>query len=194
MKINNLAKDEVLRSLVTTENGLTEEEAKKRFLEFGPNEIQEVKKKPLIFRFISQFTHFLAILLWIAAVLSFLSEYLHPGEGMLTLGFAIIAVIVINAIFPFIQEYRAEKALEALKKLLPFYVKVMREGKGKEIHSREVVPGDIIMLEEGDKIPGDARFIETSELKVNNAPLTGESEPVSLQYEPFAGEHFQGEK
>jgi sodium/potassium-transporting ATPase subunit alpha len=88
MKINNLAKDEVLRSLVTTENGLTEEEAKKRFLEFGPNEIQEVKKKPLILRFISQFTHFLAILLWIAAVLSFLSEYLHPGEGMLTLGFA----------------------------------------------------------------------------------------------------------
>ncbi len=188
MKINNLTKDEVLRSLVTTENGLTEEEAKKRFLEFGPNEIQEVKKKPLILRFISQFTHFLAILLWIAAVLSFLSEYLHPGEGMLTLGFAIIAVIVINAIFTFIQEYRTEKALVALKKLLPFYVKVMRGGATKEIHAREVVPGDIIMLSEGDKIPADARLIETTYLMVNNAPLTGESEPVSLQYEPVAGE------
>ncbi|HLA00953.1 MAG TPA: cation-transporting P-type ATPase, partial [Thermodesulfovibrionales bacterium] len=188
MKINNLAKDEVLRSLVATENGLTEEEAKKRFLEFGPNEIQEVKKKPLILRFISQFTHFLAILLWIAAVLSFLSEYLHPGEGMLTLGFAIIAVIVINAIFTFIQEYRTEKALVALKKLLPFYVKVMRGAATKEIHAREVVPGDIIMLSEGDKIPADARLIETTYLIVNNAPLTGESEPVSLQYEPVAGE------
>src|SRR4030065_1699613 len=118
MKINNLPKEEVLRSLVTSENGLTEEEAKKRFLEFGPNEIQEVKKKLLILRCISQFTHFLAILLWIAATLSFMSEYLHPGEGMLTLGFAIIAVIFINAIFTFIQEYRAEKSLEALKKLL----------------------------------------------------------------------------
>ena len=188
MKINNLTKDEVLRSLVTSENGLIEEEAKKRFLEFGPNEIQEVKKKPLILRFISQFTHFLAILLWIAATLSFLSEYLHPGEGMLTLGFAIIAVIFINAIFTFIQEYRAEKSLEALKKLLPFYVKVMRGGATKEIHAREVVPGDIIMLSEGDKIPADARLIETTYLMVNNAPLTGESEPVSLQYEPVAGE------
>jgi len=188
MKINNLPKEEVLRSLVTSENGLTEEEAKKRFLEFGPNEIQEVKKKSLILRFISQFTHFLAILLWIAATLSFLSEYLHPGEGMLTLGFAIIAVIFINAIFTFIQEYRAEKSLEALKKLLPFYVKVMRGGATKEIHAREVVPGDIIMLSEGDKIPADARLIETTYLMVNNAPLTGESEPVSLQYEPVAGE------
>ncbi len=188
MKINNLANEEVLRSLVTSENGLTEEEAKKRFLEFGPNEIQEVKKKPLILRFISQFTHFLAILLWIAATLSFMSEYLHPGEGMLTLGFAIIAVIFINAIFTFIQEYRAEKSLEALKKLLPFYVKVMRGGATKEIHAREVVPGDIIMLSEGDKIPADARLIETTYLMVNNAPLTGESEPVSLQYEPVAGE------
>ena len=188
MKINNLAKDEVLRSLVTTENGLTEEEAKKRFLEFGPNEIQEVKKKPLILRFISQFTHFLAILLWIAAVLSFLSEYLHPGEGMLLLSVAIIGVIVINAVFAFIQEYRAEKALEEMKKLLPYYVKVLRDEKEKEIYAREIVPGDIVMLSEGDKIPADARLIETVELRVNNAPLTGESEPVTRISEPSEGE------
>ncbi len=188
MKINNLAKDEVLRSLVTTENGLTEEEAKKRFLEFGPNEIQEVKKKPLIFRFISQFTHFLAILLWIAAVLSFLSDYLHPGEGMLLLSVAIVGVIVINAVFAFIQEYRAEKALEEMKKLLPYYVKVLRDEKEKEIYAREIVPGDIVMLSEGDKIPADARLIETVELRVNNAPLTGESEPVTRISEPSEGE------
>src|SRR4030042_3247677 len=188
MKINNLAKDEVLRSLVTTENGLTEEEAKKRFLEFGPNEIQEVKKKPLYFRFISQFTHFLAVLLWIAAVLCFLSEYLHPGEGMLTLGLAITAVIFINAFFTFIQEFRTEKALEALKKLLPFFVKVLREGQEKEIHAKEVVPGEMILLSEGDKVPADARLIETSDLKVNNAPLTGESEPILRSYEPYGGE------
>jgi sodium/potassium-transporting ATPase subunit alpha len=188
MKINNLPKDEVLRSLVTSENGLTEEEAKKRFLEFGPNEIQELRKRPLILRFISQFTHFLAILLWIAAGLSFLSEYLHPGEGMLLLGVAIIGVIVINAVFAFIQEYRAEKALEEMKKLLPYFVKVLHNGIEKEIPAREVVPGDIVMLSEGDKIPADARLIEVAELKVNNAPLTGESEPVTRSSETFPGE------
>src|SRR4030043_1212301 len=188
MKIQNLSKEEVLKNLLTSDNCLSEEDAKRRLHEYGTNEIKDVRRKPLYLRFLCQFTHFLAILLWIAVCLSFISEYLHPGEGMLTLGIAIIAVIFINAVFTFIQEYRAEKALEALKKLLPFYVKVLREGKGKEIHSREVVPGDIIMLEEGDKIPGDARFIETSELKVNNAPLTGESEPMLRNCEPYEGD------
>lgn len=110
---------------------------------------------------------------------------------MLTLSIAIVAVIFINAVFTFIQEYRAEKALEALKKLLPFYVKVLRDGKEKEIHAREVVPGDIIMLSEGDKIPADARLIETSGLKVNNAPLTGESEPMLSDEELFDGEFIE---
>ncbi|MDH5767537.1 MAG: cation-transporting P-type ATPase, partial [Nitrospirota bacterium] len=188
MKINSLTPDEVFHSLVTSKDGLTEDEAHRRLREFGYNEIEEVKKKPLIFRFLSQFTHFLAVLLWTASSLSFLSEYLHPGEGMFTLGCAIVAVIFINAIFTFIQEYRAEKALEVLKKLLPFYVKVLRDGREKEIQSREVIPGDIIMLSEGNKIPADARLIETSELKVNNAPLTGESEPMLRNQEPFNGE------
>jgi len=188
MKINSLTKEEVLYSLVTSANGLSEEEARKRFLEFGPNEIKEVKKKPFVFRFLGQFTHFLAVLLWIAAFLSFLSEYLHPGEGMLILGIAIVGVIFINAIFAFIQEYRAEKALEAMKRLLPFYVKVIRGGREKEIYAREVVPGDVILISEGDKVPADARLIEANDIKVNNAPLTGESEPVPRSAEPFTGE------
>ncbi len=188
MKINNLKKEEVLRNLVTSENGLTEEEAKKRFSEFGPNEIKEVKKTPLSIRFLKQFTHFLAILLWIGAGLALLSEYLHPGEGMLTLGLAIIGVIFINAVFTFIQEYRAEKSIEKLKLLLPFYVKVIREGREKEIPAREIVPGDLIVLSEGDKVSADSRLIDTTYLMVNNAPLTGESEPVPLQHEPCKGE------
>jgi sodium/potassium-transporting ATPase subunit alpha len=188
VKIQNLTKEEVFTTLLTSENGLPEEEAQRRLNEYGLNEIKEVRKKPLYLKFISQFTHFLALLLWIAAFLSFLSEYHHPGEGMLTLGAAIIAVIFINAVFTFIQEYRAEKALEALKKLLPFYVKAMRDGKEKEVHAREVVPGDVILLSEGDKIPADARLIEASDLKVNNAPLTGESEPVLRTYTAFEGE------
>jgi len=188
MKINNLKKEEVLRSLVTSENGLTDEEAKRRFLEFGPNELKEVKKTPLSIRFLKQFTHFLAILLWIAAGLAFVSEYLHPGEGMLTLGLAIIGVIFINALFTFIQEYRAEKSIEKLRLLLPFRVKVIRNGREREVAAGDVVPGDLIILSEGDKVPADSRLIETTYLMVNNAPLTGESEPVPLQSEPCEGE------
>jgi sodium/potassium-transporting ATPase subunit alpha len=188
MKINSLTTEEVFRSLVTTKQGLAEEEAALRLREFGYNEISGVKKTHLMVRFLGQFTHFLAILLWIAAFLSFLSEYLHPGEGMLHLGLAIVAVIIINAVFTFIQEYRAEKALDELKKLLPFYVKVLRSGKEKDIHGREVVPGDVILLSEGDKVPADARLIETAGLKVNHAPLTGESEPLLRNTDPFPGE------
>ncbi|MEW6416716.1 MAG: cation-transporting P-type ATPase [Nitrospirota bacterium] len=191
MKINNLTKEDVLRSLVTSESGLTEEEAKKRFLEFGPNEIKEVKKKSLFAKFLKQFTHFLAILLWIGAGLAFLSEYLHPGEGMITLGLAIVGVIFINAIFTFIQEYKAEKAIEKLKLLLPFYVKVIRSGIEKEIPAREIVIGDLITLSEGDKVPADSRLIDTAYLMVNNASLTGESEPVPLNHEPCDGELIQ---
>jgi sodium/potassium-transporting ATPase subunit alpha len=191
VKIHNLTKEEVFYTLVTSENGLSEEEAKRRLSEFGFNEIKEAKKKPLYIKFFKQFTHFLALLLWIAAFMSFLSEYLHPGEGMLTLGIAIIAVIFINAGFTFIQEYRAEKALEELKKLLPFYVKVLRDGKEKEIYARDVVHGDVILLSEGDKVPADARLIETSGLRVNNAPLTGESEPMLRRHEAYEGEFIE---
>jgi sodium/potassium-transporting ATPase subunit alpha len=191
MKINNLTKEEVFRTLVTSETGLTEEEAKKRFIEFGSNEIKEVETTSLFIKFLKQFTHFLAILLWIGAGLSILSESLHPGQGMLTLGLAIVGVIFINAIFTFIQEYKAEKAVEKLKLLLPFYVKVIREGKEKEIPAREIVPGDVVNLSEGDKVPADSRLIETTYLMVNNAPLTGESEPVPLDHEPRDGEPIQ---
>ncbi|NWF98055.1 MAG: cation-transporting P-type ATPase [Nitrospirae bacterium] len=191
MKIHNLSKEEVLKNLFTSENGLSEHDALSRLSEYGTNEIKETKKKPLYLKFLSQFTHFLALLLWFASALCFLSEYLHPGEGMLTLGIAIIVVIFINAIFSFIQEYKAEKALEALKKLLPFYVKVFREQREKEIYATDVVPGDIILLSEGDKVPADARLIESNDLKVNNASLTGESEPMLRSHEPFDGEFIR---
>jgi sodium/potassium-transporting ATPase subunit alpha len=188
MTINNLTQEDVFLSLVTSSNGLTGEEAKKRLTEFGYNEIKETKKTPLSVRFLKQFTHFLAILLWIGAALAITSDYLHPGEGMFMLGLAIIGVIFINAIFTFIQEYKAEKSVEKLKLLLPFYVKAIRDGKEKEIPAKDLAPGDLILLAEGDKIPADARLIDTSYLMVNNAPLTGESEPVPLQHGPYAGE------
>ncbi|MGE5300618.1 MAG: cation-translocating P-type ATPase [Acidobacteriota bacterium] len=188
MKINSLSREDALRQLVSSENGLSDDEAAKRLSENGFNEINALPRTPLFMRFLGQFTHFLAILLWIGAALSFLSAYLHPGEGMSRLGFAIIGVILINAIFTFIQEYRAERALEALKKLLPFYVQVIRDGTENKIQSREVVPGDIILVAEGDMIPADARLIESSVMKVNNASLTGESEARLRDHMPWEGE------
>jgi sodium/potassium-transporting ATPase subunit alpha len=184
MKISSLPTDEVFRSLVTSGNGLSEDEAARRLYEFGYNEIEGVRKKSLLGKFLEQFTHFLAVLLWIAAFMSFLSALLNPGEGMFTLGIAITAVIFINAVFTFVQEYRAERALEAMKELLPFRVRVMRDGREIEVPAREIVPGDVIFISGGDKVPADSRLIETSRLTINIAPLTGESEPVTMDHEP----------
>ena len=191
MNIHNLPREQVLKNLVTSDKGISEDEALRRLHEYGLNEIKEVRRKPLYLRFISQFTHFLAILLWIAAVLCFLSEYLHPGEGLLFLGIAILGVILINAVFTFIQEYRAEKAIEALKKLLPFNVKALREGTAKEVRAERIVPGDLMLLSEGDKVPADARLIESNRLMVNNASLTGESDAKPRNHEIFEGDYFE---
>ncbi len=191
MNIHALSLPDILKVLVTSETGLSQAEARNRLKEYGLNEITEVKKVPLYLRFLAQFTHFLAVLLWIAATLCFISESLRPGEGLLSLGLAIIGVILINAAFTFIQEYRAERALEALKALLPFNVKVMREGRQREIPAREVVPGDLFLLEAGDKVPADGRLIAVNRFMVNNAPLTGESEPKPRSADPFAGEYLE---
>ena len=189
MNIHNLSREDVLKSLVTSEKGLSEDEALERLREYGLNEIKEVRGEPLYIRFLGQFTHFLAVLLWLAAALCFLSEYLHPGEGLLSLGIAIIGVIFINAVFTFVQEYRTEKAIEALKKLLPFNVKILREGRTREVRSEDVVPGDVFFLGEGDKVPADARLVETNRLMVNNAPLTGESDAKQRTSEAVDGDY-----
>ncbi|RJQ16262.1 MAG: cation-transporting P-type ATPase [Nitrospiraceae bacterium] len=191
MNIHNLSKDAVLKSLLTSATGLAEAEAVKRLHEYGLNEIKEAGKSPLYKKFMAQFTHFFAVLLWFAAGLCFLSGYFQPGEGLLSLGIAIIGVIIINAIFTFIQEYRAEKAIEALKELLPFNVKVIREGQSQDIRAENVVPGDLILLSEGDKVPADARLIEANRLMVNNAPLTGESDARLRSHEAFNGDYFE---
>ncbi len=191
MKIHNIPKEDVFKTLLTSAQGLSEGEAQRRVHEYGLNEIKEVRGKSLYKKLLSQFTHFLALLLWLSAGLCFLSEYLHPGEGMVSLGLAIIGVIIINAIFTFVQEYRAEKAVEALKKLLPFQVKVVRDGSVRDIPATEIVPGDIFVLGEGDKVPADARIIDENRLMVNNAPLTGESESKLRSDKPFGGDSLE---
>ncbi|MEM4524923.1 MAG: cation-transporting P-type ATPase [Methanothermobacter sp.] len=171
MKIYQLPEEEVPRKLKTTKNGLSHSEAEKRLKRYGPNKLKRVKKKPIIFNFIENLYNILALILWAASFLAFIS-------GTPQLGVAIIAVIIINAIFSFWQEYEAEKAAEALKKILPLKAKVIRAGEEIEILAENIVPGDLLILEEGDNVPADARLIEAHELKVDNSTLTGESKPV----------------
>lgn len=188
MKVQALSHDDVFTSLLSTPQGITAEEALRRRGEYGLNEIHEVQTRSMVSRFAAQFTHFLALLLWFAAALCFLSEYLHPGEGLLRLGIAILAVIFINAIFTFIQEYRTEKAIQELRKMLPFRITVIRGGAELEIDAAGIVPGDLVILREGDKVPADARVVQTSRLTVNNALLTGESESRMLTAAACEGE------
>ncbi len=163
--------DEIYKELETGPLGLSEDEAKKRLEKYGRNVLKELKGKPLFLRFMDNLYNLLAILLWIGGALAFVTE-------MPELGWAIFAVIFINASFSFWQEYKAEKALEALKKLLPKKAMVLRNGKKREISAEELVPGDIIILEEGNNISVDARLIEAFNMRVDNSALTGESQPI----------------
>lgn len=193
MKIQALSHEDVFATLLSGPEGITAEEAARRLEEYGPNEIREMHVRSMASRLAAQFTHFLALLLWFAALLCFLSEYLHPGEGLVRLGIAILTVIFINAFFTFIQEYRAEKAIEELRKLLPFRVAVVREGAETEIDARGIVPGDLIILREGDKVPADGRIVQSNRLTVNNAPLTGESDSRVLSDAPCGEEMLESQ-
>lgn len=166
-----LSKEEMFSELDTQGNGLAEKEALKRLETVGPNVIKRIKKSRLFYDFLRNLTNLFAILLWAGGIMAFIAD-------MPELGWAIFLVIIINAVFSFWQEYKAEKAVEALQKLLPQKVKVLRDGIEKEVSADEVVPGDIIILAEGDNIPADGRLIEADDMRVDNSALTGESRPV----------------
>ncbi|MFP4403238.1 MAG: cation-translocating P-type ATPase [Nanoarchaeota archaeon] len=167
----------IFEKLNTAENGLSSCEAHERLNKYGKNILSEKKDKPLIIKFLLQFHNFFSYLLLIGAFLSFLSEYLMPGQGSIYVGFALLGVTILNAIFTFIQDYKAEKTMNSFKKLMNSHVEVLRDGTKHEIDSEDLVIGDIIYLNEGDKITADARIIELNDLKVDHSSLTGESEP-----------------
>lgn len=172
-----LAIEEVFRALHTTPAGLSREEASRRLKEVGPNRLRSRKGLSISRLILRQFTHFLALVLLIAAALAFTAEYLKPGEGMGTLGWATVGVVLINAVFSFFQEYKAERAVQALHQLLPTKAWVMRSGQPQEVSRRNLVPGDMLLLEEGEQISADARLVEAVAMRVDNASLTGESQP-----------------
>lgn len=160
-----------LNNLGTSKKGLSKEEAEKRLEKYGLNELKEEKRIKPTEIFVRQFADFLVIILIAATIFSaFVGEILDST--------AIFVIVILNAIFGFLQEYKAEKSMEALKKLAAQESIVIRDGKKVEIPSKNIVPGDIVVLEQGDKVPADLRLIEVSELKIDESAITGESIPV----------------
>jgi calcium-translocating P-type ATPase len=151
--------------------GLTESEASERLQVYGPNAIESVRRRPLALRVLEQFASFFAALLWVASALAFVA-------GMQQLGWAILVVILVNGLFSFLQEYRAERAVEALAALLPHEIGVFRNGAYLRRPVVDLVPGDVVRLEEGDQIPADGQLLAAEGLRVDQAALSGESHAV----------------
>lgn len=177
MQIARQSPADALVALGSAVEGLGSREAARRLEEFGPNRVEAAARTPWWLSLLGEFTHFFALILWFAAILAFTAAYMQPGEGMFELGLAILGVILVNGSFSFWQTYRAEQALAALEKLLPQSVKVRREGREMDIPAEQLVPGDILLLIEGAKVPADCRLIESWGLRVNLATLTGETYP-----------------
>ncbi len=170
----------VFNELNTRKGGLTEEEASKRLEKYGANNLKEKKKESLFIKFIKQFNDFMIIVLIIAAVISAIVAKTN-GSGDYIDSIIIIAIVIFNAIMGLIQEEKAEKSLEALKKMSAPNAKVRRNGKIQEIEASKVVPGDIVMLEAGNYVPADCRLIDSYNLQIEESSLTGETLPTSKQ-------------
>ena len=182
---------------VNDESGLSNKEAEQRLEKFGSNELERARKRHPIFLFFEQFKDPLVIILLVALGISvtigLISTDEHQQIEYFIDSIAISVIILFNAFFGFIQEYKAEKSIEALKSMAPSFTTVFREGKKQRIEARLLVPGDIILIEEGDKIPADGRLLESHALRIDESSLTGESFPAakeamsqSQEYAPIA--------
>ncbi|MEJ5349944.1 MAG: HAD-IC family P-type ATPase [Desulfosoma sp.] len=175
--------DTVLSELGTSEHGLKEEEARERLSRFGPNKLAEVERISLIKIILHQFKSPLIYILLIAAVVTFLlEEYKDTG--------VIAAVLILNAFIGFVQELKAEKQVQALKSMVVAKARVLRDGKEVEINGEALVPGDIVLLASGGRVPADVRLIKTIELKADEALLTGESVPAEKKSETIPDDNL----
>lgn len=178
---------EVFENLHTSKQGLTQNEAKKRLAKYGKNEIKQINRLKPLKIFLRQFKSFIIYILIFAIILSLLIQsYLDA--------IVIGVLVIINSLIGFFQEYKAEKAISNLKKILVHKVIVIREGKHQQIETSEIVPGDLIVLNQGDRINADCRLIECQELQVNEAVLTGESNPVEKNSEEIKEEKVLSER
>jgi magnesium-transporting ATPase (P-type) len=162
---------DIYTALGTQPQGLTHAEAAARLQYYGRNTIRTVATTPLVHKFLAHFTHLMALLLWVGGLLGFLAQ-------MPQLGIAIWLVNLINGAFSFWQEYKAEQATAALRQLLPTYARVMRDSQEQRVLAEELVPGDVMLLTEGDHISADGRLVHEAALRVDQSTLTGEAHPV----------------
>jgi Ca2+-transporting ATPase len=176
-----MSPEETLKALNSTENGLDRAEARKRLTEYGPNELRKEKQTSPVKMFLRQFKDVLIIILLIATGLSVMT-------GEILDAIVIIAIVLVAATLGFAEEFRSEKSVEALKKMTAPVATVLRDGKEAKLAVSEIVPGDVVLLFTGDKVPADARLIEAINLKVDEAPLTGESSPVNKNIDVYSEE------
>jgi magnesium-transporting ATPase (P-type) len=168
---------EVYLRQATRAAGLTPEEAATRLATVGRNELRTAPRRPLVLRFGAHFTHLMALLLWAGSVAALVA-------GLPEIAVAIVLVNVINGVFSFWQEHRADRATEALRRLLPVHARVLRDGRETQVPAEDLVPGDVLLLDEGDRISADARVVEHAELRVDQSTLTGETTSVRKSAEP----------
>lgn len=179
---------EITKKLKTSPSGIDSTTATQRLSEYGENKIAEKKKKTLLQKLLNQFTDFMILILIAAAIISGIL-------GDMTDAIIILAIVIINAAVGFIQEYRAEKAMEALKKMAASHARILRDGKNIEIPATDIVPGDVVRLEAGDIIPADIRFFETHKFKIDESALTGESHNVEKNPDKLAeGKYSLGDR
>lgn len=179
VEISQLTTSQALKKMNTDLNGLQESQIMQLRNKYGENVFAKAKQKPLWRKFIANFTSLMAILLWVAGIIAFFAD-------LMQLGIAIWAVNIINGCFSFWQEFQADKATEALANMLPSYTRVIRGGQEVKILAKELVPGDIVKLEEGDDIPADIRVISSTSAQADQSSLTGEVNPVHKDAEPVA--------
>jgi sodium/potassium-transporting ATPase subunit alpha len=179
-QIHNLDAGEVWATLRSRPEGLRPDEVAQRLGLLGANTLTSPPRLAWLRTLAKQFVNLFAILLYVSATLCFVADRMQPGEGMGLLGWALGAVALLNALFASAQAMRAERAMQALRSMLPQGITVRRAGVEQEVPIEQLVPGDVLLLSEGDRVPADARLVECHDLLANNAPLTGESRHVSL--------------
>ncbi len=182
-----LTREEALARLDSQWDGLSADEAEKRLGRYGPNRLPGAPRKPLVLRFLAHFHHLLIYVLIGAGIITALLDHWIDSA-------IIFAVVFVNAVIGFIQEGRAEQAMNAIRDMLSPHASVLRDGKRVSLAGEALVPGDIVLLEAGDKVPADLRLLQCNSLQAQEAILTGESVPVSKQAAPVAGDVPLGDR
>ena len=177
MDEHRLTLPEIYARLASGADGLGEAEARRRLARHGYNDLTARPGPAAVVKFLRQFRNLFAGLLLVGAVLAFAAEQMAPGQDQLFVAVALLAVVFLNAVFTYVQEHESEKIMESFRKMLPAMMTVLRDGQPRRVETRRIVPGDVIFLAEGDRVPADARLIEVNQLKIDLSSLTGESEP-----------------